>query len=169
MKTLRTILVVLAVALICVAAWAGDEKPWFDLKTCAYCKNFDLGDGNYIVDHMKAQYHNMPNGFLAIMTIEDDYKDECAKAHESMQKVGEEMAKTGVVPQMCGHCTTFGELMMAGAVSQEFNGDVAMAYMMTSDNPELVKKLHAFSAKNNEEMAKWNTERASAKAAKAEK
>lgn len=158
-----------AVALICTAIWAGDEKPWFDLETCAYCKNFNLGNGNYIVDHMKGHYHTMPKGFLAIMTIEEDYKDEFAKASEAMTKVGEDVAKTGVVPQVCGHCATFGELLMAGAASQEFNSDVAMAYMMTSDNPELVTKLHAFAEKNNEEMAKWDAERAKAKAAKAGK
>ncbi len=169
MKSFKVLFLVFAVALICTAVWAGDEKPWFDLKTCAFCKNFDLGNGDYVVDHMKGQNHTMPNGFLAIMTIEDDYKDEFAKASVGMQKVGEDLAKTGVVPQMCAHCATYGELMTAGAVSQEFNSDVAMAYMMTSDNPELVKKLHAFAVKNNEEMAKWHAERAAAKAAKAGK
>jgi hypothetical protein len=169
MKTIKTLFLVLAVALMCTAVLAGDEKPWFDLETCAYCKNFNLGEGNYIVDHMKGNYHTMPNGFLAIMTIEDDYKDEFAKAGEGMKKVGEDMAKTGVVPQMCGHCTTYGELMMAGAASQEFNSDVAMAYMMTSDNPEVVKKLHAFAQKNNEEMTKWKSEKAAAKAKEAGK
>ena len=158
-----------AVALICTAIWAGDEKPWFDLKTCAFCKSFDLGNDDYIVDHMKGHYHTMPNGFLAIMTVEEDYKDEFAKASEAMQKVGEDMAKTGNMPAMCGHCTTYGELLMAGAVEQEFNSDVAMAFMMTSDNPEVVKKLHAFAEKNNTEMAKWDAERAKAKTAKSAK
>lgn len=160
---------IMAIAIICTAALFADEKPWFDLETCAFCKNFNLGEGNYIVDHMKGHYHTMPNGFLAIMTIEEDYKDELAKAHEAMAKVGEDMAKTGTAPQMCGHCTTYGELMMTGAATQEFNSDVAMAYMMTSDNPEVVKKLHAFAEKNNTEMAKWDEERTKAKASKAAK
>ncbi len=169
MKTLKVLAVFFAALLICAAVWSGDEKPWFDLETCAFCKNFNLGNGDYIVDHMKGDYHIMPNGFLAIMTIEDDYKDEFAKAGEGMKKVGEDMAKTGTVPQMCGHCTAYGELMMAGAASQEFNGDAAMAFMMTSDNPEVVKKLHAFAEKNNAEMAKWDADRAKAQEAKAGK
>jgi hypothetical protein len=70
---------------------------------------------------------------------------------------------------MCGHCTTYGELLMAGAVGQEYNSDVAMAYTMTSSDPEMVKKLHAFGEKNNAEMAKWDAERAKAKDAKGAK
>lgn len=159
----------LALTLICLASWAGDEKPWFDLETCAFCKNFNLGDGNYIVDHMKGHYHTMPNGFLCIMTIEEDYQDELAKAGEGMKKVIEDMLKTGTLPQMCGHCTAYGELLQSGAVEQQFNSDVAMAYMMTSHNPEVVKKLHAFADKNNVELAKWKADKAAATASKADK
>jgi hypothetical protein len=154
---------------MCTAIWAGDEKPWFDLETCAFCKNFKLADGNYVVDHMKGHYHNTDNGFLAIMTIEEDFKDEFAKAHEGMAKVVEDMQKNGTAPQMCGHCTTYGELMMAGVKAQEFNSDVAIAYMMTSDNPEVVKKLHAFADRNNVEMAKWDEERGKGAAEKVTK
>lgn len=169
MKTLKVFTVVFVAVLVCAAAWGGDEKPWFDLETCAFCKNFNLGNGNYIVDHMKGYYHTMPNGVLSIFTIEEDYKDEFENASGSMQKVAKDMEATGQAPQMCGHCTTYGELMMAGAKEQQFNSDVAIAFMMTSDNPEVVKKLHAFADKNNEEMAKWAAEKAKAAEAKSGK
>ena len=152
----KTLLVVLAALVICASVGLTEDKPWFDLKTCAFCKSFDMGDGEYLVDHMKAVYHIMPDGFLSIMTIEDDYKDEFEAASMEMQKVGEEMEKTGTMPQMCGHCTKYGELLARGAKSQEFNSDVAWAYMMTSDDPDLVKELHAFAEKNNAEMKKWD-------------
>ena len=166
---LKIFLVTLVASVVCAGVWAEDSKPWFDLENCAFCKNFKMGTDEYIVDHMKGNYHTLPNGFLAIMTIEDDFKDEYAKSAEGMQKVVEDMQKTGTQPQMCQHCATYGELMMGGAVAQEFNSDVAIAYMMTSDNPEMVKKLHAFAERNNAEMAKWNADRAAAKAKKAEK
>ncbi len=169
MKTMKILFLVLAVALVCTAVSADDEKPWFDLKACAYCKAFDMGNGEYVVDHLKGHYHTLPNGFLSIITIEEEYKDDFAKSHEVMMKVGEDLAKTGTAPQLCGHCSAYGELMMSGAQSQEFNSDVAMAYMMTSDNPEVVKKLHAFAEKNNAEMAKWDAERKAAKATTTEK
>lgn len=168
MKTFKSILVVLAVALICAVVWAGDEKPWFDLKTCAYCKTFDLGNDDYIVDHMKGEYHDLPNGFLAIIIVEDAYKDKCTKANADMMKVSEEMQKTGAVPHLCGHCTAMGELMMT-ATSTDIKSDIAMIALMTSEKPEVVTKLHAFAQKNREEMPKWHAERAAAKAAKAEK
>lgn len=167
MKNLKALAVFFAALLICAAVWSGDEKPWFDLETCAFCKNFNLGNGNTVVDHMKGHYHHMPNGILAIMIIEEDYKDEFAKAEEGMKKVIEDMQKTGTQPQMCGHCTTYGELVMGGVVEAQYNSEVAMAYTMTSDNPEMVKKLHAFGDKNNEEMAKWAAEKAKAKETKA--
>ncbi len=168
MKSLKVLFLILAAVLMCTAVWAGDEKPWYDLKTCAFCKSFDLGNDDYIVDHMKGEYHDLTNGFLAIIIVEDAYKDKCAKANADMMKVSEEMQKTGAIPQMCGHCTAMGELMMT-ATSTEIKSDIAMIALMTSDKPEVVTKLHAFAQKNREEMPKWYAERAAAKAAKAEK
>lgn len=99
------------------------------------------------------------------MVIEDDYKVSFAKASEAIEMVCAEIAKTSKVPPMYGHCTSFGKLLAACAKEQDFNSDVAAAYMMTSDNPNLVKRLHAFAEKNNNEMAKWD-EKKSAEAAK---
>ena len=168
MKT-KLLSIVIALMVVCTAVWAEKETAWFDFQTCAFCKNFDLGAGEYLVDHMQGKYHTMTNGILAIMVIEDEYKDKFAKANEAMMKVGEEMETTGKVPQMCGHCTKYGELFAKGAQAQDFSSDVAIAYMMTADNPELVKELHAFAEKNNAEMAKWDAERAAAMSKKAGK
>ncbi len=168
MKIFKVLFLVLAVALVCTAVWAGDEKPWFDLKNCAFCKTFDLGNDDYLVDHMKGEYHDLPNGFLAVMSVEDAYKDKCTKAQEAMQKVAMDMQASGQTPQMCGHCSTYGELAMV-TTPVEIKSDIAMISMMTSDKPEVVAKLHAFAQKNREEMVKWYAERAKAKVAKAEK
>jgi len=164
MKNFKVSILVLAVGLICAAVLASDEKPWFDLKNCAFCKNFDLGNGVYIVDHMKTEYHDLPNGFFSITTIDPAWQDKFDKAMAGMTEAVKD-AQAGKAQTLCGHCTAYGEIAAAGAKIEAQPSEFGKIFVYTSDNPELVTKLHWFAQKNREEMAKWAAEKTVAKPA----
>jgi hypothetical protein len=127
---------------------AGD-KPWFDMENCAMCKNVDL-------EMMKAATHEqypISNGIVSITTVPAKYIAKYREAHAAMVKTGERMA-AGEMLEVCGSCTALGKCMMTNP-HQEYvetmNGDV---WILTSDEPEVVKDLQAWAERNKKEMKK---------------
>lgn len=141
------------VLLACLVVSAAEDKPWFDLEKCAFCKNITVHEG--LMDHMDYEYHMIDNGALGVGTVDPDYKEVYHEAQMAMQKTAEQMQQTGQIPYMCEHCATYGALMMAGASVELKTGRLADITLMTSDDPEMVKKIQAFASRTNEEMKKW--------------
>jgi len=146
---LTGLLVVLA-----VAATAGDEKPWFDMENCAFCKHIVAEKG--LMEHMCFEYHDLTNGILSITTVDPEYQEAYERAQKNMEAVGAEMMKDPQAqpPYMCGHCEAYGGLIMAGVMPQHVKAAVGDILVWTSDDPEMVAKLHAFADRSMEEMAK---------------
>ena len=149
---LRISLLTVCMLMVCAFVVTAEEaeKPWIDMEKCAYCKNFDME----LAKHMKTEYHNLTNGIMSVTVIEKDHKPMFMKAMEAMEAVTKQIGETGQVPYMCGHCTKYGELMMAGAKMEHVHGDLAEIYVATADKPELVTELQAFGKRNAEEFGK---------------
>ncbi len=153
MKKLVYVAVALAVVM-CIAV--AQEKPWFDLKNCAFCKQLDAQPD--LIKHMNAEYHNIDGGFMSITLIDKDYQEAYLKAQTGMQKVAEEMSKTGTIPPMCQHCSKYGEFLMSGVRSQMIHSAVGEISLMTSTDTAVVTKLQAFAARSAVELAKFQAE-----------
>lgn len=151
----------LLMSLLVLAAFAivGAEEPasWFDLEKCAFCKQLGAEEG--LIDHMHAEYHNISDGILWVMTVDGEYKAAFDRAQAAMQNVAMEMQKTGEMPYMCQHCASYGEFMVAGIMPECVASGVGQICMMTSSDSETVKKLQAFGTRNAEEMAKFQASR----------
>ena len=79
-----------------------------------------------------------------------------AKAGQAMEKLGADMMNGTVNPmtvKMCGSCTEFGQLMMAGVTMENVDGDAADVTVITSADPALVTRIHKYCDRNNKEMA----------------
>ena len=137
--------------ILCLESVA-EEKPWFDLENCAFCKNLSAEPG--LVEHMCTEYHDLSNGVIAMTVIDEEYREAYQRAQKNMQKVAEEWNKTGQTPYTCGFCSAYGEFMMAGVKFEPVHGEEAEVLLMTSDDPVMVEKLHAFGKRSTEEMAK---------------
>ena len=75
------------------------------------------------------------------------------KAHKGMEATIEKL-EGGEAMDLCGFCTSYGMLMAEGAESTELKtvgGDISL---LTSDDPEVVKKIHAHAEKTIEEFKK---------------
>jgi hypothetical protein len=153
MKTL-----VLAAAVVLVVAFsivqAGDE-PWFDMENCSFCKNLATEPG--LLDHMTWEQHNISNGMVSVTWVDEKYMDEYKTAYDNMEKVGKRLEAGEQLP-MCQSCMTFGMLMMKG-VKQESakltHGDV---WIVTSDDPAVVKQIQDWATRNMEELKKAHTD-----------
>ncbi|MFH1373610.1 MAG: hypothetical protein ABII79_07440 [bacterium] len=149
--TLLAVLV-LAVGLI---AYAGEEAQWFDMENCAFCSN--MCKNPELIDHMIWEHHNIANGMLSITTVEPEFKAPYTEAMDAMKKLGEamEVGKVDMAElKLCGACQHYGTLEAAGAKSEYIFGEAADIFLMTSDDPELVKKIQEYGQRNNDEMAK---------------
>lgn len=149
---MRTLLLTAAFVMLALLAFAQEaEKPWFDMKNCAFCKEVAAQPG--LAEHMHHEYFNIKNGILSITHIDEGYWDEFAGMQAGMQKVVADM-QAGKQLEMCQHCTKIGEFYMKGATVDEIKAQEEIVIVYQSADPEMVKQLHAFGDRCKEELAK---------------
>ena len=103
---------------------------------------------------MRPEYHNLKSGLLWITVVDKEYNDAFKRAGAKMEEIGAQMQTTGDIPYMCGFCTAYGEIMMAGVNAECVETDAAHICLVQSGNPDVGAKLHTFGARSAEEMAK---------------
>lgn len=143
--------ITLAMALIIPLAIMAQDKPWFDMENCAFCKC--LTEDPHLIKNMSWEYHDITDGLLSITTVAPEFKESYLKAQKAMEKIAMEMSsgKTGIAT--CGHCDYFGKLMVAGARFEMVESGVGYIMLITTDNPEVLKMIHEFGQRNREEHA----------------
>lgn len=130
---------------------AQDAKPWFDLQNCEFCKN--LMTDPQLLMNTDWEHHKIDNGLVTVTTVKDEYLPAYHDAIAHMEEVGAKMMK-GEQVYMCGMCEAMGILMQKGAEWQTIMTNHGAVEIMTSDDPELVKEIHAWADKTEAEMAK---------------
>ncbi len=160
MKKIALIVVTLACAitLLVSVSWAGgpmkSDSGWFDFENCVFCKNLTEDPG--LLENSTWENHTIKNGSMNIMTVPPEYAEAMATAEKKMAELGNKISTGEVNPmtmKMCGHCMSFGMIMMSGVDMERVNSDVAIITLMTSDDPAMVKRLHDQVKRDNEEMA----------------
>ncbi len=140
--------------LLSAAGWAGDteEAGWLDLESCGFCKHLTEDPG--LLDHCTWENHNVEKGVVTVTTVEKDYMPSYHTAMVKMKEVNKKMEAGEMVP-MCGSCAAMGGLMMKGAKMEHVETQHGYVMLMTSDDPELVTEIHAWTDKTNAELAKF--------------
>jgi hypothetical protein len=152
---MKKLFVLSFVALWLVAAGsslAQDDKPFFDMVNCAFCKH--LMDDPNLMPHTAWEHFKTANGMITVTTVEDDALLPAYRAMAAKMEETGKLMQTGTMLPMCGMCTEMGTLIMSGAKWEQFttkHGDVSI---MTSDNPEVVKGIHALADRIEVEMKK---------------
>jgi len=157
MKKVRQLIIpFLAVLLVAMTVMAG-EKPWFDMENCDFCKH--LMTDPHLMENMTWEQYELSNGLMVVTTVKPEYVESFEKAMKEMEKLGTEMAegkRTDV--KMCGHCEYYGMLMASGAKFENFKTGAGYIDIITSDNPEILKKIRTYAANNDKAMAEWKAE-----------
>ena len=137
-----------------VSATADEEKAWFDLGNCDFCKNLMAEEG--LMDHItKWEHHNTHNGSLTIAVVDKEYVPAFKRAGKNMEMVAERL-KNGEQVNMCGMCMSYGNLMQQGAKLEEIDSDNVFITMMYAEDPAVIEQIHMHTDRTNDELAKMS-------------
>lgn len=146
---MKNLLVILClVPMSCTMATADD---WFDMQNCGICKC--MGDNMEIMQDITWETHMLPNGIMTISVIPEEHKKTMTKLHDEMMASVKRLEE-GEAMELCGHCMSYGELLSMGVNKQEIESEAGMITLMTSEDPEVVKKIHAHAQKSLDEYKK---------------
>jgi len=148
--------VVVAIAAYVVAQ--EKAKPWFDMKNCAMCSSLSSKPG--LLEAMTWEHFTVANGAVQVGYCPDEFKAAFGQAMGEMQKAQEKM-QAGEKVNLDGYCMGYGELMQAGAKVEHMEAAHSNVTLITSSDPKVIKKIHDFTNRTNEELAKMaaaNTE-----------
>jgi hypothetical protein len=144
--------VMLIVALAAGVLVAGDgDKAWFDLEGCAMCKNFAAEPG--LMEHIEWENHMISDGVMTISVVDEEYQDAMKRAEKKMAAVGQQLAAGEQLP-LCGFCTSYGKLMMAGTKIEQFDTKLGTVVLMTSSDPKVVEMIQQHARHTDEEYEK---------------
>jgi len=148
---------VLTAALVClvavpVLASPTGEKPWFDMQNCIMCKSMTAEKG--LMEHMTWDTYVTATGMVGVCTVDPAYKEAFARAGAKMEATMKDLAAGKVTGPLCGFCTSYGELMKAGAKSDMFTTPTGDVSVLSSTDPAVIAKIQAHAKRTQEEMAK---------------
>ena len=72
--------------------------------------------------------------------------------HKQLEGVVADLENGKQMP-LCGFCTSYGKLKMAGAKDEQVETDFGMIGLLTSDDPDIVKQIHAHADRTVKEFA----------------
>jgi len=151
MKSLRypLALTILMLALP-LSAVAGD-MAWFDLENCGMCKNMSAEEG--LMEAMTWENHLTADGMMSVTVVAHGHEEAFKRSMENMEKTGQKMM-AGEKMELCGFCSSYGNLAMAGATIENFETAAGHVGLVTSRDPAVIKQIHAHGQKTIEEYSK---------------
>jgi hypothetical protein len=142
------IIAILLMALVVVAA---DEHPWFDMEKCSMCSHISSVPG--LMEHLSWEQGKISNGMISVAHVDPEFADQYKDVGVKMNATGEKLM-AGEEMYLCGSCMEMGTFFMGGAKMENVELDNGDVMILTSDNPELVARMHAHVDKNKAEMQK---------------
>jgi hypothetical protein len=147
----KLMLYVMVVLFIGAVSSMAQEKPWFDMPNCDFCKHL-LTDSLFLPNTVW-ELHDVANGLMIVTIVKPEFKASYQKIQAEMEKAGKEMME-GKPVKMCGFCEYYGKLMQSGAKIETVKGEWGDVSLITSDKPEVLKMIKEFGQRSREEMAK---------------
>lgn len=159
MKSVR-IAAALAIVLAIAAFVVADDKPWFDMKNCAMCSTLSSKPG--LLESMTWEHFPISNGAVQVGYCPEEHKAAFGQAMGEMQKVAEKL-QAGETVNLDGYCMAYGDLMQSGANFEYIEAAHSNVTIITSNDPKVIKKIHDFTQRTKDELAKMVAAEAPAK------
>ena len=147
-KLLVIALAIMAIALIAVAV--AQEKPWYDMKNCEFCKPWSTP---VMMKNCTWDQREISNGVMTVGLFPESFRDTYKKASAQMEALSEK-AVFGEKIQMCGSCETMGSFFMRGAKMEEVPTKSGVVQLMTASDSTLVADMHKWAQRNAQEEKK---------------
>jgi hypothetical protein len=149
----KIITLVVSALLVLFATAVGEEKPWFDMEKCEFCKAFAAEKG--LFEHMATEYHVVSNGAVSVTHLGPEFKEAFGRAQAQVVKVVQGMQK-GVMPVMCTHCETMGTLFQAGCKQEAVTSRDCIIMIYSSTDTAMIAKIQDFGRKSADALAKMS-------------
>jgi hypothetical protein len=127
------------------------KGTWFDLENCSMCKNMTAEEG--LMEHMHWENFVIKDGWLTVTRVDPGFEEAFGRSMKNMEKTGQKLM-SGEQMYLCGFCQSYGGLHMAGASFQTLETDVGYIDLVTSTDPEIIKKIHAHAERTIDEYKK---------------
>ena len=150
-KFVIALMVCAAVALAVAGSFAVDEKPWFDMEHCDFCKN--LLTDPHLFENMTWEHHDISNGLLTLTVVKPEYETAYLDAQHAMEEVAAKLAQGATDVKMCGHCEHYGMILMAGAKMEHVRTCAGDITLITSDKPEVLAMIRDYAEKTRDALA----------------
>lgn len=125
-----------------------DKPGWFDPAHCDICQPMALRPD--LLMAVKWETHKTASGMIMTSVVpeamQSDFNAMCEKMHAS---------KPGPDSTLCGFCVAFGDLLQAGAQMEEIKTKFGGVTLLTSDDADVVAKIHQVAERSIEESKKW--------------
>jgi hypothetical protein len=132
-----------------------------EMQKCAVCKN--MAENPALMKAMTWETHKLDNGMLCLTTVPKELKKEfdavSAKMMQEIAKLEADPAHAKEVA-LCSFCTSMGELHKLNAKMQHIDTKTGGIHLATSDDPAIVKKIHAMADKAIAEQKKMEQQEA---------
>ena len=150
MKRLSTFVAAVALLMTTAVADHHKEAQWLDLQNCEICQC--MGEHMHVMQEVSWETHKINHGMLSASVIPDKHRKLMDDLHTKMEAKGKEL-EAGKEMKLCGYCSSYGKLKQAGATEQQIKTDFGMIGMLTSNDPEVVAKIHAHADRTIKEFA----------------
>lgn len=146
----KTLVIVSIVMAACFVAIGAEEKPWYDMKNCEFCKPWSIPEmtKNCVYDQVETA-----NGVLMLVQFPESFRPKYQAASAEMDALSKKAA-TGAPVKMCGSCEAMGSLIMKGMKMEELPTKFGVAMLLTSNDTALVADIHKWARRNAEEEQK---------------
>lgn len=151
-KLLVIAVAITAVALVVVAV--AQEKPWYDMKNCEFCKPWLTPD---MMKNCTWDQVETANGVLTVGLFPETFRPKYRAAYDQTQALSMKAA-AGEKVHMCGSCEAMGSFLMRGARMEELFMKSGVAMLMTATDSSLVADMHKWAKRNAEEEKKMKVE-----------
>lgn len=129
-------------------AQSSPETPWFDIDHCSFCQNMSSQPG--LLENMQCDTIKLDNGIVMVAMVPKEFMNAMERANEGMQATVKQLQMGKQLP-LCGFCECFGNLIMRGAKLEKRKGQHSEVTMLTSNDPQLVKDIHAMADRSEKE------------------
>lgn len=150
-RSILVLVMLMAALAVGVLVAADGDTAWFDLEGCSMCKNFAAEPG--LMEHIEWENHMISDGVMTVSVVDEEYQDAMKRAEKNMAAVSQKLAAGEPLP-LCGFCTSYGELVMAGVKIEQVETKLGAVVLMTSSDPEVVKMIQAHAKHTDEEYEK---------------
>lgn len=141
-----------AIAILALpTAFAAQGELWFDLDNCSMCKSMTAENG--LMENMEWENHLTADGMMTVTVVNHGYEDAFGRAMKNMEATGGKLM-AGEKLYLCGFCTSYGALHMAGASFENFDTAGGHINLVSSRDPAVIEKIHVHGQKTIDEMAK---------------